>query len=234
MLSIVLPVLNEQIILKENALRLRSFCRDNLKEAWQIVISDNNSTDQTPIIAKDLVKEYFEIKYFFQPVAGKGAAVIGAWQAFPADVYVYMDADLAADLRFLPVLINTVKNGADIAAGSRFLAGASAKRPWPRRFISLGLRLILKTLFHLRVKDAPCGFKAISQKTLTTIIPRIKNQTWFFDTELLILAERQGLNIKEIPIIWQDRRSPYRASTVRVFTVVKDYFKNIISLYARK
>ncbi|OGG89478.1 hypothetical protein A3E04_00090 [Candidatus Kuenenbacteria bacterium RIFCSPHIGHO2_12_FULL_42_14] len=233
MLTIVLPVLNEQIILRENALRLWSFCRDNLKEEWQIIISDSASTDKTPFIGHALAENYLEIKYFRQEIIGKGAAVLGAWQSFPADIYIFMDADLAADLKFLPALVSAVKNKADIAVGSRFQIGASSSRPWLRRLTSRGLRLVLKIFFHLKAKDAPCGFKAINQKTLATVIPRIKNQTWFFDTELLILAEQQGLNIKEIPIIWQDGLNPARRSTIRLFAVIKDYLKNIFSLLNR-
>ncbi len=233
MVTIVIPTYNEELILKANVLKLFKFCQQHLIDGWQIVIADNASTDRTSVIGKQLAEKYKQIKYFFLSQPGKGGAVLRAWQKFPAQIYVFMDADLATDLKNLPLLIQTVKQGYDIAVGSRFTAGAQVKRSLVRKLFSRGLRLILKIVFQLKIKDAPCGFKAVNQRVVDEIVPQLKNMTWFFDTEMLVLAQKQGLKIKEIPVSWRDGRTAERQSKVNIFKVIKDYLKNIFNLYVR-
>lgn len=233
MLSIVLPVYNEELILKVSILKVFDFCQQNLTEDWQIIIADNDSTDMTGAIGQALAKADNRIKYYKINERGKGLAVISAWQKFPSAIYIYMDADLSTDLKALPALIAGIKQDFDIVAGSRFLPDAEVKRSFFREIFSLGLRLILRVIFDLKAKDAPCGFKAVNQKVIDQIIPQIINHTWFFDTEMLILAERQGFKIKEIPISWHEHTHPGRASKVGAFRVAKDYLINIYRLYAK-
>lgn len=233
MITIVIPTYNEELILKTNIVKLFEFCQQYLTDNWQIIIADNASTDQTAAIGQELAQAYNQIKYFFLPQSGKGGAILTAWQKFPAQIYIFMDADLATDLKNLPNLIQAVKQGYDIAIGSRLVKGAQVKRTIFRKLFSWGLRLILKLVFRLKIKDAPCGFKAVNQKVIDKIVPQIQNTTWFFDTEMLILAQKQGFKIKEMPINWRDARSIKRRSKVNIFKVIKDYLKNIFSLYAR-
>ncbi len=233
MITIVIPTYNEELILESNILKLLKFCQKHLTDEWQIIIADNVSTDRTSEVGKKLAQTYKQIKYFYVPAPGKGGAVLKAWANFPAQIYVFMDADLATDLKSLPDLIRGIKQGNDIVAGSRLIAGSHAERNLSRKLFSKSLRLILKIMFKLKIKDAPCGFKAINQKVLETIVPRIKNTTWFFDTEMLILAQQQGFRIKEIPVDWREVRSIKRRSKVKITKVVKDYLKNIFELYAR-
>ena len=231
MVTIVLPVYNEEAILKENTLKAFDFCKKNIKENWHIVISDNGSTDDTPNIARQLTGIFQQIKYLRTQNHGKGYGVIEAWQNYPSDIYVFMDADLSTNLKSLPELIERVKNGCDVALGSRFAHNSQVSRSLKRKIFSLSLRIILKILFKLKAKDAPCGFKAINQAVVDRILPRIQNKTWFFDTEMLILSQRAGFKINEIPVIWQEM---YRPSRINSFDVIKDYLKNIYRLYAAK
>ena len=234
MISIVIPVYNEEAILEKNILQLFDFCQKNIAGDWQIIISDNHSTDTTPIIAKGLAANHPNIKYFYLSETGKGRAVMSAWQKFQSEVYVFMDADLSVSLASLPALIAGIKSGADVVLGSRFASGSSVQRSFVRRLISHFLRLILKVSLGLKVKDAPCGFKAVNQKVVDQIIPQIKNQTWFFDTELIILAEGFGLKIQEIPVVWQEPKNAKRPSKVGLSKVISEYLKNIYRLYSTR
>ncbi len=233
MITIVLPVYNEQLILKDNTLKVLDFCHQNIKSDWQIVISDNASTDNTQSIGQQLAQQYPNIKYYRTANHGKGSGVIEAWQAYPSHIYIFMDADLSTNLKSLPTLIQEINNY-DIVVGSRFIKGAQVKRSFKRKIFSSGLRTILKILFNLKVKDTPCGFKAVNQKVVDQILPHIKNTTWFFDTELLILAQRRGFKIKEIPVTWHESPHQDRKSKVSLINVIIDYIKNIYSIYVRK
>ena len=233
MITIVLPVYNEELILKDNTLKVFNFCQKNIKSNWQIVISDNASTDKTQTIGQELANQHPQIKYFRIQDQGKGYGVIQAWQNFESHIYIFMDADLSTDLKSLPELIRQIDNGYHIAAGSRYIKGAQVDRSLFRKSFSLALRMILKLLFNLKVKDAPCGFKAVNQQVINQILPNIQNKTWFFDTEMLILAQRGGLKIKEIPVRWQESTHKQRQSKVGIIKVIKDYLKNIYSIYVR-
>lgn len=225
---IVLPVYNEQEILETNILRLIDFCQKNLIDAWRIIISDNNSSDRTAIIAQKLARANSKITYFHLTEKGKGLAIRRAWQEFTADVYIFMDVDLATDLSALPSLIEGVADGYDVVVGSRFLASSQVSgRNLLRRLTSWGYSLIARSLLRLKVKDAPCGFKAINQRVKEKILPQVENTQWFFDTELLMRAERAGLKILEVPVIWQESK---RVSRVSVIRLSLQYLKELIRL----
>lgn len=231
MISIVLPVFNEKLIIEQNTLKVWQFCQQNLSGDWQIILSDNNSSDQTGLLGQKLASKHQKIKYFRLESQGKGLAVMSAWQKFASDVYIFMDIDLSVDLCALPLLIKTIEAGADLAVGSRFMADSVVRRSFPRKIFSVFLKNILAIIFGLKIKDAPCGFKAVNQKIVDHIIPKIKNQTWFFDTELLILSERAHYKIKEIPVVWQEPKNSKRKSKVRVLPVIFEYLGNISRVY---
>ncbi|MFH1099134.1 MAG: glycosyltransferase [Candidatus Uhrbacteria bacterium] len=132
-------------------------------------------------------------------------------------IYVFMDTDLATDLRHLPELITAISDDADIAVGSRFARGARVERSVLRRGISRCYQLLLRLLFGLRVADAPCGFKAVNTRVVRDIVPRVRDRQWFFDTELLIRAQHAGLRIAEIPVEWREsRREPSFKKILRI------------------
>lgn len=233
-ISIVIPVYNEEIVLKKNILKIFEFSKNNLVNYdWQIIISDNNSSDGTSLIAKELGQAHPEIKYFFQSEKGKGRAVTGGWKAFPADINIFIDADLSTDLSALPELVRSIEEGNDIVIGSRNLTRSRVKRSIPRKIISRILNLILKIFLGIKVSDTACGFKAINQKILANLSIKTKNQGWFFDTELLFLAQKNGYKIKQIPVIWEEFNGE-RKSRGSALLVIAEYLKEIIRLKRNK
>ncbi|MBN1779277.1 MAG: glycosyltransferase [Candidatus Buchananbacteria bacterium] len=232
---IVIPAYNEQAVLAKNIKQLVNFCRQSLVGDffYSIIIADNNSTDQTSEIGKSLAVELLEVEYFFVAIKGKGAAIISAWENFTADVYCFMDADLATDLEALPKLIKSMMAGADLAIGSRFSRNSKVQRSIIRKIFSLGYRTLIKIIFKTKVSDLPCGFKAINQKTKALILPKIFNREWFFDSELVLLAEHFNLKIMEVPVIWMEKRSGDDKSKVKLFSLAKAYLAKSIELKKR-
>lgn len=234
---IAIPVYNEEAILAENTTKLYDFLKKNIADDWQIIIADNNSTDRTSDIGKDLGKKFGEIKYLHIPQKGKGRAIRAAWEGGDAEVYVFMDADLATDLSALPALITAVgREKYDLAAGARFHKNSKVKRSLLRKFISKIYRFVLHFMLSIKIKDAPCGFKAVNYKIVKNILPQIKNNEWFFDTEMVVLAEKENYKIKEIPVIWTEHKKIGRKSRVSFIKVSLGYLKEIWRLkksYAR-
>ncbi|MFA6322195.1 MAG: glycosyltransferase [Candidatus Buchananbacteria bacterium] len=230
---IVLPVYNEELILKQNVQKLLAFCRNFIIDDWQIVIADNLSNDQTAAIGQDLAQTEAKVLYLFVNKKGKGAAIRAGWKSAPADIYCFMDADLATDLAALPKLIEAIKNGYDLALGSRYDQQSKVKRSFGRKFFSRGYHLILNLFLGLKIKDAPCGFKAVNQKVIDNILPQVENQAWFFDSELVILAESGGYKIKEFPVVWEDIREGRDKSRVQVISLSLVYLKEIAKLKFR-
>jgi glycosyltransferase involved in cell wall biosynthesis len=234
---IVIPAYNEEKIIKENLIKTARFLKENLRsDDYQIVLADNNSKDNTKEITLGLINEYLEIKYFFAPQPGKGNAVISAWQHYQNDFdyFIFMDADLATDLKGLILLVDGLKQGNDLVIGSRYLPDSRVKRTMGRRIFSLAYRLFIKILLKTKIKDMPCGFKAINQKIVRQILPLIQNHSFFFDTELVYLAEKQGYQIKEIPVIWQEPRTKENKSRVNLAGVSWQYLKELWRLRSKK
>ncbi len=225
---IVLPIYNEEIILENNTLHLFDFLKNNLTDDWQIVLADNGSTDGTAAISKMLVARYPEkISYFYIPQKGRGGALRKAWLDFPADIYSYMDSDLATDLVFFPKLIDAIKNGYDVATGSRLLEESETERSLARDIPSKIFNFLLKKILNFKIKDSQCGFKAISQKAAHDLVPKVQDNNWFFDTELLFLAQKNNYKIKELPIRWTEKQNRRRKSKVKIIRTALDYLKEI-------
>lgn len=230
---IVLPTYNEEDILEENVLRVYNFCHQKLTDyEWQILIADNGSTDKTAVIAEKLGQKFNQITNFHLEQAGRGRALKKAWTEFDADIYSYMDIDLATDLKYFLLLIEAFgKENYDLVTGSRLKRGAEIERSLLREIFSQIYNLILKFFFpRYNIKDSQCGFKAISQKIKKEILPSIKHTGWFFDTELFIRSFYQGYKIKEIPVNWREERFKKRKSTVKLLQTVFDNLKEIIKL----
>jgi len=230
---IVIPAYNEEKIIAENIGRLADYCQKNLAADWQAVIADNRSSDRTAAISRQLAAAWPQVSYIFAAERGKGAAVLAGWNSFTADIYAFMDADLATDLSALPALINGILAGHDLVIGSRFHSQSKVQRTLSRRFFSNGYRLVARWLLRSKISDLPCGFKAISPKVKAEILPLIKDRQWFFDSELVLLAERAGLKIKEIPVIWRDPREGTDVSRVRAPAVAWAYIKRLLALRKR-
>ena len=230
--KIVLPVYNEEKELEENLLKLRGFVFKNLLDyEVKIIIADNASTDQTPAIAKKIADQYRDVSFSRLEKKGRGRAIKKTWETGDADVYVYMDLDLSTDLKHLPNLINSLSKGYDLAIGSRLLSNSIIiGRTIKREILSRTYNFLIKILFQTKFSDAQCGFKAISQKTARELLPKVKDNEWFFDSELLIIAEKSGLKIYEEPVVWVDNPG----STVRVLKTVTGDLKGLLRLFTTR
>lgn len=203
--EIVIPVYNEQAALPLCIERLVGFLQSELPYDWSIVIANNASTDATEFIAKGLCEQYPNVKLLSLTEKGRGRALRAAWTASAADVLCYMDVDLSTDLKALPPLIAPLASGhSDVAIGSRLASGSRVVRGPKREFISRTYNQILRLSLRSRFSDAQCGFKAIRGDVAQQLLPQIENQEWFFDTEMLVLAERAGMRIHEVPVDWVD------------------------------
>lgn len=217
--EIVIPVYNEEKELEENILKLFNFCNTELIEyQWHITIADNASTDNTPVIAATLAKSNPRITHFRLEQKGRGRAIKRVWSQSKADYCFYMDLDLSTDLEHLPKLLKALEKGFDIAVGSRLAKGAVVEgRTWLREFTSRTLNfLFIQIFFQTNFTDAQCGFKAVNRGVVDNLIPHILDNDWFFDGELLIVAEKSGYSIYEEPVHWVDNPG----STVRLMSTI--------------
>lgn len=205
--EIVIPVLNEERGLPVSIEKLHRFLVDNMQGYdWRIVVADNGSTDQTPKVVEELSLKYDEVGYLRLEDRGRGRALRTAWLASDADYLCYMDVDLSTELEAIPLLIDSLANkGFDLAIGSRLKKGANVVgRSLKREVISRGYNFIVWSMFFVKFQDAQCGFKAINRKAAHELAPLVEDNSWFFDTELLIVAEKNGYQINEIPVEWTD------------------------------
>jgi glycosyltransferase involved in cell wall biosynthesis len=204
-IEIVVPVHNEQGALESSIRRLHAFLRAELPYSWRIVIADNASTDGTLAIARALAFELPHTTVLHLDSKGRGRALRAAWSASDADVLCYMDVDLSTDLRaLLPLLAGLVSGHSEVAIGSRLAHGARVSRGAKRELISRSYNGLLRVALRARFSDAQCGFKAIRADAAQRLLGQVQDQGWFFDTELLVLAQRQGLRIHEVAVDWVD------------------------------
>ena len=232
---VVLPALNEERIIANSCKQVMRYLDAHRPGwDWELMVVDNGSKDKTSEIVRELVTREARLQYLKIDRIGKGYAIKAGWQAASADVYMFMDADLATDLAATPVVLNAVsQEGYDVAVGSRYAPGAVVERDWLRRITSRGYWILLKLLLGVRVADAPCGFKAISRKVRDQLLPQVENGEWFFDTELLVRPARAGYRVKEIPVRWREIITPGRKSKVKIFALSIGYLRSVISLRRR-
>lgn len=227
MVDVVIPVLNEAHVLEKSVATVRRYLSDHFPYPWNVVIVDNGSTDGTQEVAHTLSERYADVRFIHLLQRGRGRALRHAWLQSKADIVCYMDVDLSTDLRHLNELIDAIAcEGYDIATGSRLMRGSETKRCLKREFISRVYNLMVKALLLTRFSDAQCGFKALSRKAVQQIVPQIEDQSWFFDTELLVLGEKQGFRIKDIPVRWIEDDD----SRVKILRTAWDDIKGLLRL----
>jgi glycosyltransferase involved in cell wall biosynthesis len=202
-IDIVVPVYNEQASLQDSVRRLHDFLSDELPYAWRIVIADNASTDATLAIARGLALELDHTTVLHLDQKGRGRALRAAWTASDAEVLCYMDVDLSTDLRALLPLVSSLLAGhSEVAIGSRLAPGSRVVRGPKRELISRCYNRLLRFGLRATFSDAQCGFKAIRADAARRLLPEIEDEGWFFDTELLVLAQRRGMRIHEVAVDW--------------------------------
>ena len=203
-LEVVVPVHNEQAALPRAIAAVTSYL-DTLPWTWRVTIADNASTDGTPLVAHRLARADHRVAVTRLEEKGRGRALKRVWESSDADVLVYMDVDLSTDLNALMPLVAPIVSGhSDLAIGSRLTRGSRVVRGPRREIVSRTYNTLLRGTLGARFSDAQCGFKAIRRDVARVLLPLVEDDTWFFDTELLVLAERSGLRIHEVPVDWVD------------------------------
>ena len=204
-LDVVVPVFNEQADLERCVRRLHGYLSAWLPYPFRITVADNASTDTTLAIAHRLAGQLAGVQVLHLDAKGRGRALRAAWATSPAPVLAYLDVDLSTDLAgLLPLIAPLISGHSDLAIGSRLARGARVVRGPKRQILSRGYNLLLRAGLAARFTDAQCGFKAIRADIAAHLLPLIRDDGWFFDTELLILAQRAGLRIHEVPVDWID------------------------------
>lgn len=203
--EIVVPVYNEEVDLEPNVRKLSRYLHDRFPLPAVITIADNGSTDSTWSKAASLASGIPSVGAVHLDAKGRGRALRAAWMASTAPVVAYMDVDLATGLdALLPLVAPLLSGHADVAIGSRLATGARVVRGPKREFISQSYNLLLRLVLGTGFSDAQCGFKAIRSEAARRLLPLVEDNEWFFDTELLVLAERCGLRIHEVAVDWVD------------------------------
>jgi len=227
--TLVLPVFNEELIIEESVKKTLDFLHANNLD-WQVIISDNASTDKTKDIGQNLQTNNQSVKYLRVEQIGRGIAIKKAWQKYGGDINIYMDIDLSTDLKYLIELVNQINLGNDIAIGSRYLKASETKRKLIRQILSKIYISLTNILFHLDISDYQCGFKAVKTKVVENLLHQIKDNDWFFDTELIIQAKKSNYKVKEISIAWVEGQT----SKVKIIKTSFTYLINLLRLKLRK
>jgi len=228
--EIVIPVYNEEHDLRASIRKLVDFARKVTSCRIAITIADNGSADGTFAIARELEREYPEVCAVHLPDKGRGGALREVWSRSHADVVSYMDVDLSTNLKFFPLLIDGISIGYDVAIGSRLLQASQTTRSRKREVLSRAYNTLVKMMFMNRFSDAQCGFKALRREVALELLPLVENTRWFFDTELLLLAERLGYRIFEVPVEWTDDLD----SRVNILTTALEDVRGLLRIRLRR
>lgn len=237
--DIVIPTYNEADVITKNVTTLLTFCNKNLTNyQFKIIVSDNGSTDKTYDLIKESFKNTGQVEATQISEKGRGRALLKTWGSSNADICCYMDADLSTDLNHLPIIIDMIDNHSyDLAVGSRHMHGSKIKRGIKRRIVGMTHVIIMKALLGVSFSDPYCGFKAASRDSIDLIFQGInpdrwkaKGNAWFWDTELLVIAEKLGLKIYEEAVFWKDDPT----STAKIIQDSIESIKGIVRLNREK
>ena len=223
--NITIPVFNEERDLEKSIRALHAFLGGHCRFEWEIVIANNASTDGTRAIADRLSAELKGVAALHLDQKGRGRALKAAWNTSDADVVSYMDVDLSTNLYAFPPMIEALLcGGFAVGTGSRLLKASTTRRSLKREVISRGYNLLVKAFFFTRFSDAQCGFKAITRQAWKELGPMVEDTGWFFDSELLILAEKLSYRIFDLPVSWVEDLD----SRVKIVRTAVDDIKGLI------
>jgi len=202
-LDIVIPVYDGERVLAASVHRLHSFLSEEFPFSWRIILADNASTDRTPVIAARLSDELPAVRMLHLEAKGRGRALRAAWSASDTRVVCYMDADLSTELNgLLPLVAPLLSGHSDLAIGTRLTQGARVTRGTKLEFISRAYNRLVHLALRAKFSDAQCGFNALRGDIEGELLSAVRDEAWFLDTELLILAQRRRLPIHELPVDW--------------------------------
>lgn len=212
--SVILPAYNEAEQIGESTKKVLGYLR-NMSIDFELIITDDGSADKTAEIVEKIQKSNKEVRLIRNPVhMGRGEALSTAFKNSWGDIVAFMDVDLATDISYLPELIGAIKNGADVATGSRWEKGAIVRRSFFRSFISFWYNSSIRIFFGSKIRDHQCGFKAFKKKAILKLIKEAgikKNRGWAWDVEILIRAQKSGYNVSEFPVRWNEgKRSKFK------------------------
>ena len=201
--SLVLPAYNEADRIGKT-INQTSKALKEITSSFEIIIAEDGSSDGTDKIASKLAEKYNYVRHLHSDSRlGKGRALTRAFKSAHGEVICFVDVDLATDMKHFKELIEAISlEGYDFAIGSRMMPQSKVKRPLKRSVASQGFNFLVRTLLHSNLYDHQCGFKAFKKDSLFNLIDKVKNENWFFDTELLVLAQHKGYKIKEFPVVW--------------------------------
>jgi glycosyltransferase involved in cell wall biosynthesis len=230
--DIILPVYNEAHVLADSVGKLRNYLNEHqFPYTWRVAVADNASTDETLRVAERLADTHDDVGVIHLDQKGRGRALKKAWLESDADAMSYMDIDLSTDLEaLLPLARAVLEEGYDVATGSRMTKGSNIVRSLKRETTSRGFIALIKVFFLSSLSDTQCGFKAISRQAAHELLPRVENNEWFFDTELLLLAEKGGYRVKDIPVHWIEDTD----SRVNVLKTVMEDLQGLARMRFRK
>jgi len=222
--DVTVPVYNEEHVLRVSIERLHAYLTASFPFDWQISIADNASTDATRAVAHQLADELPNVRVVEIDRKGRGLALRTAWSTSTAEIVAYMDVDLSTGVNALLPLVASIHSGhSEVGIGSRLARGALVARGPRREFISRCYNRVLRLVFVNRFRDAQCGFKVVRRDIVERLLPLVHDNAWFFDTELLLVAEHNGLRVLEIPVDWVDDPD----SRVHVVSTARDDLKGV-------
>ncbi len=203
MISVILPAYNEAKRLENSVEKVLDFLSKNFDE-FEIIIAEDGSTDGSDRIAEELSKKYECVKHIHSKERlGRGKALNRAIKSAKYEYVLYMDVDLSTDLKHIKDVVRALNDGYDIAIGSRLMKDSKAKRPVYRDLPSRIYNMLVRILLNSEIRDHQCGFKAFKKSKVVDLLDEIKDNHWFWDTEILILAQRKNLRIAELPVRWK-------------------------------
>jgi glycosyltransferase involved in cell wall biosynthesis len=226
--SVVFPAYNEADAL-EAAVEKVTEALSEFARSYEIIIAEDGSTDGTDKLAAALAEKYPFVKHIHREKRlGRGTALKNAFKQSSGEVLVYMDLDLATDLKHLKTLVGAVEyEGYDFATGSRMLPESNVERSGTRNIASKTFNFLVRALLGSKVKDHQCGFKAFRRERLMQLLDEVGAGHWFWDTEILVRAYLRGYKIKEIPVLWKGRRE----TKVRLLKDSLSMFRQAFSLW---
>jgi glycosyltransferase involved in cell wall biosynthesis len=224
---VVIPVYNEEKVLRKSVETLTDFLRNHDRYIWKIVIADNNSVDSTGEIGRIIASENPIVEYLHIPRKGRGIALRTAWGQTDCDFLSYMDVDLSTGLDTLMNAVDLLNRGEDIVVGNRLDKRSEVERCLKREIVSRSYNLVIKVSLGTHFNDAHCGFKTGRREVIQKLLPYIDNNEWFFDTEMLFYAEKLGFRIREIPVVWKEDPD----TKAKIF---KDAYDDLRGLYRLK